>query len=176
VFLLVINASFTSVMHVYDDCSAVHASINVEKKQCFYLPIFSSYGISLEPKRTQLRGMPICMICNYQELLLEKHLHLSTPVFCLWEPVACGALSCIFIIFTLFTVPAFMSCSRRDQYSQKEGTGFKGTLQPLHMHIVFCFFDFSANHTSFIGMFPCTSWRLHVKGMSVFESSIRMWE
>jgi hypothetical protein len=32
VFLLVTNASFTSVMHIYDDCSAVHASISEKKK------------------------------------------------------------------------------------------------------------------------------------------------
>jgi hypothetical protein len=32
VFLLVTNASLTSVTHVYDDCSAVHASIRGKKK------------------------------------------------------------------------------------------------------------------------------------------------
>jgi hypothetical protein len=31
VFLIVTNASLTSAMHVYDDCSAVHASISGKK-------------------------------------------------------------------------------------------------------------------------------------------------
>jgi hypothetical protein len=61
VFLLVTNASFTSVINLYDDCSAVHASIG-EKNQCFDLWTFSSYGISLEPKVTLLRGMPVVII------------------------------------------------------------------------------------------------------------------
>jgi hypothetical protein len=42
VFLLVTNVSLTSVMHLYDDCSAVHALISEKKNQCFDLRIFSS--------------------------------------------------------------------------------------------------------------------------------------
>jgi hypothetical protein len=64
-------------------------------------------------RRAQLHGVGwlVYIYTVYHELLLEKRLCLSTPVFYLWvHPVACGALSCIFI-FTLFTVPAFVLCT-----------------------------------------------------------------